>query len=207
MLDALAKTDGWRLLAGALVFLVLGLVDWRRNPEDPKRAKEYLFLLLSMLLAVAYAVAHDHVTATISREYFLYGKGLCDDKRPFRWAVTVLAAHAAYGPGLISGAALLLANNPSSKGIPQLPYRELVRFAGLPLGCAAACAALGGAISAADPFDMHEFARELAGTPWRPFLITWGIHIGTYTGAALGTVAGVVLVRKARHASRPKDAA
>ncbi|MBI3724494.1 hypothetical protein HY251_11150 [bacterium] len=197
MLQALGRTDGWRLLAGALFFLALGVHDWRRHPEDPRRAKEYLFLLYSMLLSVLYAVLHDHVTATISREYFLYGKGLVDDPRPFRVAVTVLAAHAGYGPGLFAGACLLLANNPRPTR-PQLPYRDLARLAALPLGGAVLAAALGAALFSRDVFHQRELARELAGERWSRFLATWGIHYGTYSGAALGTIAAVVIVLRAR---------
>ena len=82
------------------------------------RAKEYAFLLYAMLVAAAYAVAHDHLTATISPEYFLYGKGLAQDPRPFRWAITPLAVRASLAVGLFGGAALLLANNPRRNGHP-----------------------------------------------------------------------------------------
>jgi hypothetical protein len=47
------------------------------------RAKEYAFLLYTMVVAAAYGVAHDHVTATISPEYFLYGKRLSEASQPF----------------------------------------------------------------------------------------------------------------------------
>ena len=36
-------------------------------------------------------LVHDHITATISPEYFLQGKELVTDPRPFRWAVSLLA--------------------------------------------------------------------------------------------------------------------
>src|SRR5437588_1818678 len=82
----------YRVPLGFAFFLVLGVHDWLAHRESPKRAKEYLYLLYGMTLAIIYGVAHDHVTATISPYYFLVGKELELDPRPFRWAVTVLAA-------------------------------------------------------------------------------------------------------------------
>ena len=79
-----------------------------RHEDNLTRAREYAFLLYAMVVAAAYAIAHDHVTATISPEYYLYGKGLAQDPRAFRWAVTLLAVRAGLAPGLLGGTALLL---------------------------------------------------------------------------------------------------
>lgn len=79
------------------------------------RAKEYAFLLYAASLAVAYAVTHDQVTATISPEYFVYGKGL-DASLP-RLHVAWLAVRAGLPVGLLGGAALLVANNPRRSGV------------------------------------------------------------------------------------------
>src|SRR5207248_2159371 len=63
-LEALSATYPYRVLAGAIFFLTLGVIDRVRHPEDPRRAKEYLFLLFAMTAAILYGIAHDHVTAT-----------------------------------------------------------------------------------------------------------------------------------------------
>ena len=193
------ETYPHRVVLGVLFFGTLGLLDWRRHPENPKRAKEYLFLIGAMALAVIYGVLHDHVTATISPEYFLKGKELELDPRPFRWAVTVLAAHAAYGPGLVVGAALLIANNPSAtRG--QLSYRELGRLALVPLVLAATAAALGGVLSGAlDVAGRRPDAELLAGKEAATrFLVTWGVHAGSYAGGGLGALLACVLIRRRR---------
>jgi hypothetical protein len=192
------ESFAWRLGLAVALFATLGVRDRLRHPEDPRRAKEYLFLAFAGALAVAYGVAHDHVTATISREYFWRAKGLVYDPRPFRRAVTVLAARASLGPGLLAGAALLLANNPAPAR-PSLGYPALARLALVPLAAAAGGAALGSALFAADVFELREAAVDFAGNPGATrFLVVWGIHAGSYAGAAIGTAAAVVLVRKRR---------
>ena len=70
------------------------------------------------------------------------GKGLADDSLPFRWSVTVLAFRATYGVGLLGGACLLIANNPSSRS-PQIPYRGLIRLCLIPLTLAVLSSLIG----------------------------------------------------------------
>jgi alpha-beta hydrolase superfamily lysophospholipase len=156
------------------------------------RAKEYSFLLYAASIAVAYAVVHDQVTATISPEYFIYGKGL--DASLLRLHVAWLAVRAGLPVGLLGGTALLVANNPRRSGIPpQLGYRPLVALACVPLATAALLAGAFGAVNASAQFGTAT-AREL-GVPdyrtWR-FVIVWGVHAGSYAGALLG-IAGVAL--------------
>jgi hypothetical protein len=203
VLEILEATYPYRVALGVAFFLTLGIRDWVKHPEDPKRAKEYLFLLFSMVCAIAYGVVHDQITATISPEYFLVGKGLADDPRPFRWAVTVLAIHASYGVGLVAGALLLIANNPSPAR-PQLAYRELAPLAVLPLALAAGLAVAGGFADQGDPFHL---ATKLKGvvSPARTgrFLLVWGVHAGSYAGAVLGLAWAVWLVRAKRQEPDP----
>jgi hypothetical protein len=174
------------------------------------RAKEYAFLLYAMVVAAAYAVAHDHVTATISPEYFLYGKGLAQDPRPFRWAVTLLALRASLAAGLFGGAALLLANNPRRSGHPpQLTYRTLVTFSLIPPAAAGLLAAVSGVVNASTQMGTTT-ALALGVVPYRVwrFVIVWAIHVGSYAGALLGTVASAILVvARRRRPSRPRDLA
>jgi hypothetical protein len=187
----------YRLVFGLLFFATLGTIDLVRHPENPRRAKEYAFLLFSTALAVAYGTVHDQVTVTISPEYFLNGKEIRTEGRPLRVAVAILAVQATYWVGLLSGAALLIANNPAAR--PQLPYRALARICAIPLICAAAGAALGSAVFALDPFGAGPVACELGGEsgPLR-FLVVWGIHAGSYLGGLAGAIAAVVAVRRAR---------
>ena len=76
MLEVWQAIWPYRVAAGALFFVTLGALDWARHREDPRRAKEYVFLGFAMALAIAYGVAHDQLTATISRDCFWRGKEL-----------------------------------------------------------------------------------------------------------------------------------
>jgi hypothetical protein len=160
------------------------------------RAKEYAFILYAMLMAVAYGVAHDHLTATISREYFLQGKGLATASSPFRWAVTQLAVRASCGMGLLAGTALLVANNPRSGGRPsQLTYRELVKVSFVPLVAAALVATAAGVVNASAQLGSHKAAAlDVAPDRVRSFVIVWAVHAGSYAGALLGTVGATIMV-------------
>jgi hypothetical protein len=208
LVEFLEASWPYRVAAGALFFLVLGLRDWWIHPDDPKRAKEYLFLLFAMLVAIVYAVIHDEITVTISPDYFLVGKGLADDPRPLRLAVFVLAVEASYGVGLIAGALVLIANNPSPAR-PRLGYRELAGLALAPVAAAALAGAIGGAVNAFDPARLTPTLRLLgiARSDRTRFLIAWGIHAGSYLGAAFGTIAAVVAVRRRRRRLRENDEA
>jgi hypothetical protein len=189
----------YRVVIGVTFFLVLGLIDWKQHPENPKRAKEYLFLLYGAATAVVYGVVHDMITVSISPAYFILGKGLDDHAHGLRVGAALLATQAAYGVGALAAAALLIANNPSP-GREQLPYRRLVRLVLLPLACAGACALLGAAIGWFFPWaELLEDARaNLTEPAARRFVQVQAIHTGTYAGAALGTVAAVIRVRLAR---------
>jgi hypothetical protein len=202
--DAYEATFPYRLAFAVAFFAVLGLIDYLRHPQDPRRAKEYLFLAFAMLAAVAYGIAHDHVTATISRPYFLKGKGLVDDPRPYRLAVTILAVKATYWVGLLVGVALLFANNASAQRA-QLPYRDLCRVAVLVLATAALTAILlGTAFGVAAALDVPSM-RQVTNEFVRPegavrFAIVWGAHMGSYAGGAVGAIGAVIHVRRRRRA-------
>jgi hypothetical protein len=158
--------------------------DLARRPRDPRRAKEYAFLLLTTVAATLYAVAHDEVTVTISPEYFLVGKGLADDPRPLRVAVTLLAIRSSWWVGLAGGAVLLLANNPRAGGPPQLPYGLLVRAALTAPTCAAVVACVLGLLTYAMAADALAAVRM--------------VHLGSYSGGAVGTVLAVAQVLRRR---------
>jgi hypothetical protein len=191
----LAWYDGtlaYRVLFGVAFFLTLGLADVIRHPEDPKRAREYVFLLAATLAASAYGVAHDQITVTLSPEYFRHYKGLGDGGR---FAVTSLAVQASYWVGAVAGAAMLVANNPGRR--PQLGYAELGRLGAGALAAAAGGAVLGGLALAAGVLGV--VAETTFGVPPRAGMqVVWGVHLGSYLGGALGVVGAVAAIRRRR---------
>ncbi len=114
----------YRVVLGVLFFALLGFVDVCRNPSNPRRAREYLFLFSCAGIAMGYGVAHDFVTCHISPAYFVWGKGLESAADGFNFDVVKLALMASWSAGLIVGVVLLLANNPR-EGRPQLGYPAL----------------------------------------------------------------------------------
>jgi hypothetical protein len=164
------------------------------------KAKEYAFLLYAMLVAIVYGVAHDHATATISPEYFLRWKGLAADPRPFRWAVTMLAARASFGTGLIAGAVLLVANTPIRVGrSSQLPYRDLLRLSLVPLALAALFAVTWGVTNSFVQIGAATARELVAPERMRAFVTVWAVHAGSYAGALAGVIASAVVVVRRRH--------
>ena len=192
-------------LAIALVALavLLGLAarDIARDRHNTRRVKEYAFLCATTFAALVYGVVHDEITVTISPEYFLVFKALADDPRPMRLATAVVAVRASWWVGLLLGAVLLVANNPRPTGRPsQLRYAELGRLAAIPL-LAACLGAIGGAANSLDPFGLSTTVRPLVPDDRvRAFLLVWGIHIGSYAGAAIGAACsvGLIIVRRRR---------
>jgi hypothetical protein len=177
---------------GLAFFVILGLWDIVRHPDNPRRAKEYTFLFALTGAAMIYAVAHDFVTYHISPEYFIYGKGLANARAGFGWPVVKLALMAGWSPGLIAGAALLTANNRDKLG-RQLPYPALWRYAVLVLLASAGMAvALGSIISLFPSRVAAAIDLPHSGDSARAFITVWGIHIGTYAGALIGVIGATI---------------
>lgn len=205
MLEEYDQTLPYRLGFAALFFLVMGVRDWIKHPENPTRLREYGFLLSGMVLWILYGMVHDHITATISPEYFLQAKGLASSSRPFRWAVTLLAAKATYGPGALMAALFLIANNPKPN-LPQLSYGELLRLCLVTLTLAGLVAVSLGLLSTflGDSTDLVSLVEQ-HGAQERSsqFMLVWGIHFGSYIGAVLGTVWSVIQIGRRRKARTP----
>jgi hypothetical protein len=175
------------VVAGLAILAGRAIYDIAVNGREASRAKEYAFLLLTMFAAVAYGIVHDHLTATISPEYFLVWKGLSTDPRPWRVAVTFVAVRSSWWAGLLVGACFLLANNPNTSGRRRLRFGELARFALLPLGAAVMTAAACGAVNVLDPFGLAAGVEPLvARSRLGAFMFVWGIHFGSYAGALVG---------------------
>jgi|SRR5579859_3048973 len=198
--------EPWRIAVAIGLFATLvALALWQLwTTGSVRRFQEYAFLLYTTGLAVAYGVVHDQVTVTISPEYFLYWKGLASDPRPLRWAAALVGVQSSWWTGLLGGAVLLVANNPRRRGPPRLPLARLARIAVLPLIAAALGAVASGVAVAADLLGRDNVPAAVVPGRADVFMTVWSVHIGSYAGAALGTLGCIALV-EARRWSRLRE--
>lgn len=173
-------------------------VDRRVNGPAARRGREYAFLLAAGAIGAAFAFACDQVTSRLSPEYFVEGKGLAPGPG-FARAVVELSLQAGLVAGLVLGGALLLANQPRADR-PALPLRRLLLRAAWPLAGAALAAPLGALVlPPLDPLDLRGRLRGVVAEAALEDLVrVWGIHAGLYAGAVVGTLVGVVEVRRRR---------
>jgi hypothetical protein len=195
-----------KIAAGLVFFGVLGLWDLKKNGRQARRWREYAYLLCCVAAAMAYGVVNDQVTATISWEYFLYGKLLVQklgpltppDMAALRWQAVLVGMKATWVAGVLLGVAVLIANNPR-KSRQQLPYRRLYAMLPIPLISAALCAALLGLAGWVGAFP-KTFVDSYCSPEWRPahYMAVFGAHLGGYAGAAIGLVLVVGRILRVR---------
>lgn len=200
-----------RLSLGIALFAILAVADFIRRGKTATRWREYLFLLLCVIVAMMYGALNDQMTSRISWEYFYYGKELWPILGPstppqagaLGWQAARIGVTATWWAGLIAGVAMLIANNPRA-GRPQLPYRRLVARLPWFVLIVVACALVFGI--AGQFFLLNSISpdfAELAGSNlWRPhhFMAVYGIHLGGYIGGGLGTIYAVISIRHERSA-------
>lgn len=196
-------TFAWRAPLGVLALVLLALRDHARTGTWA-RARELAFLFGVTAVTMAYALAHDAVTWRVSAEYFVIGKGLPGAAVSFA-PVARLAALAGWSVGLAVGLALLVANNPSPMRT-RIGERVLAGEALRVLVVSAATAAFGALVGFCATPHVAAFFRSAGIAETRAFSVASGIHLGTYVGAALGTVRAVVRVRRARLTRAPATA-
>lgn len=184
----------YRLLIGLTIFLILGIIDYKKNPENPIRAKEYLFLFSITGIAMLYGIVHDLITYHISPDYYILGKGIESAKDGFNFDVVKLAMIALWSVGLIIGVAFLIANNPK-QNVPQLKYPTLYWITLYPLSISIFFAVSIGILFYFFGMWFHNWLPELANTnAQRRFITTWGIHIGSYLGGLVGLIIAVIRI-------------
>lgn len=162
---------------------ILGAVR-PRPPASPSRPREYLAIVAGALAGGACGALFDQVTATISPEYFLDGKGLAASSLPFRLAVAWTGFRGGLPLGaLVAGVGLLRAARSDLFSWRAWLARIMAALATALALCPAVMAAL-------DPLGV----REASLGAWRPgaatrYLVCFGLHAGAY----LGVLAGVFL--------------
>jgi multisubunit Na+/H+ antiporter MnhB subunit len=209
LLNWLLYSDGGfltRVAIGVAIFLILALVDIRRNRSRATRWREYTFLLAVIAMAMLYGALNDLITSRISYEYFLFGKSLAQtlgytippDPAALARGAVMIGIKATWSVGLIIGVAMLIANNPSKK-LGQLPYRRLINYAGYVLLCSAVCAVMLGFAGSQGWLvrlspDFGEMTRNNEFRPYR-FMAVYGIHLGGYIGGVIGTIIAIISIR------------
>lgn len=195
-----------RIGIGVTIFACLAAVDWRRNGREARRWREYVFVLAAVAAAMGYSLVNDQVTATISWEYFYYGKELDaqlgPQTPPDQWALRVAVAKvglkATWTAGLLFGVALLVANNPSKKRA-QLPYTRLYRLLPMALLMAGAGAILLGIAGYLGWLGWcnRDFSSIEIFRPFR-FMCVFGVHLGGYIGGLVAMVIAIIWIIRQR---------
>jgi len=198
-----------RFTFGIVVLVALALLDLREKGRQATRWREYAFLALCAAVAMVYGILNDQITSRISWEYFYYGKELYPilgpqtppDSTALSLQALKIGATATWWAGLIIGAAMLIANNPSRRG-PQLPYRRLIAKLPMILLITVLCAIFFG--FAGGQYYLNDISpdfKNIADTNlWRPhrFMAVYGIHLGGYIGGALAAIYGATRVHHER---------
>lgn len=211
-LNWLLKSDAGllvRVAAGVSIFLLLAIMDFRRHGRSATRWREYLFLLIAALAAMLYGLLSDFLAASISWEYFYYGKGLeaqlgphvPPDANALALEACKVGLKASWSVGLIAAVALLLANNPRPSR-KRLPFQRLFSLLIFIFLTTAAFAGIGAYFGSRGYLNWT--SADIAGI-WRDqlfrpkrFCTVYGMNLGAYAGAFFGTVISVIQVIRQR---------
>jgi hypothetical protein len=198
-----------RIGIGVAIFAGFATWDLIRRGSKATRWREYLFLAAAAGAAMIYGFINDWFAASISWEYFCFGKGIDlqlgapvpPDGAAFRWEACKIGLKATWSVGLIIGVALLIANNPRPKR-RQLPYRDLLMLLPIILMVSAVFAMIGGWIGSRGwlAWTSHDLQLLVRDNMFRPsrFMCVYGMNLGGYVGGILATIAGTVYVIQKR---------
>lgn len=191
----------YRVIVITSLFLFLGIKDYMKNPTNPKKAKEYCFLFSVAIVAMIYGIFHDFITYHISPEYFIYGKELESAKDGYSFDVIKMAMTALWSAGLVVAAVFLMLNNPRKTG-SQLSYPTLWKLTLYPLAISILFAVPIGLTVFCKFVPLQNYFPSLTGSEVETRLLTtWGIHIGSYLGGAIGLIVSSIKIVKLRKSS------
>jgi membrane associated rhomboid family serine protease len=198
-----------RILFGITVLAALAIYDLHEKGRNATRWREYAFLAFCVVVAIAYGVVNDQITSRISWEYFYYGKELYyrlgpqtpPDPTALSWQAVRIGTISTWWAGLIIGAVILIANNPSRGPAPLRYSRLAARLPGV-IGITVACAMI---LAIAGQYYLlngmsPDFANLAQTNLWRPhrFMTVYGAHLGGYIGGGIGAVYAFLSVRRER---------
>ncbi len=158
-------------------------------------------VLMCVIAAVCYGIAHDQVTARVCVEYFTVGHPPVfgtDDPTLLGIGWGIIAT---WWVGLLLGVPLAIVARAGSR--PKLSVRSLLRPVGWLLAVMAACALLAGIIGwllarSGAVFLVGPITRELPADRHVPFLADLWAHSASYLVGLVGGIVVMVLVWRAR---------
>jgi len=178
------------------VMAVVAAVDFYRKGPQATKFREYGFVVITGAIGAAVGLVNDLITASISPEYFILGKGL-EDGPDLRVQAGLFGLQVGFSAGVIGGAICLYVSRRKSV-YPAIKCSRLLRMLWMPVTGAVLCGiALPVGFS---KFDPARFSTQLetlldAGKISR-FRQVWWTHIGLYAGMVIGLTA--MLFRAAR---------
>ena len=177
------------------VCLVLGMLvyDRLKPSKEHIRTKEYLFLVFTGIAGAVYGLANDCFTASISPEYFWLGKGLNNSLNLYIESI-LHGAKTGFSGGAILGGIFLVCR---TYLFPAVRFKRIIFLMIVPLLLGIALSVLFPCVLINyDPFGIQKSLDGiLAADKISAFLRVWRMHLGSYAGAAIGTVATIIYLK------------
>ena len=192
----LSFSDRLALLIGLLT--IIALFELVVKGRKARRWAEYAFLVGAAIAGAMVGAVNDSLTVRLSPEYFVIGKGLASSGDRLLGDAVVYGAKAGFSAGIFFGALFLVTN--SFGRLPSLSVPHLARLCLYPVAVA-----IGMAIVMGLTFHTLGLERPLdidgqSPTKLRALNTVWGIHLGLYGGAVVGTVIACVTIARERAA-------
>jgi len=184
------------------------------HPRIPCRDLLWLVAMAAggSLVAGIYGIIHDQITFTLAPEYFTRMKfqqfAWADVGWPRRWFVAEIGFLASWWVGLIAGWFLGRMAVPGRSRAEAMGW--FLRGMAVIVGCAAACAGLGGGLARCGwgmvP-SWLESAQDMGVQDTSAFLMVGWIHNGSYFGGAAGLLIALFLLKKRLRPAQPRPPA
>ncbi len=168
----------------ALLALAICMIVYDRRKGSTARQWEYGCLFLFGAVGAVYGAANDAITAGISPDYFVLGKGL-DAGAGLRARAIMLGGKAGFSAGAVACVLchLLLRRVPAPSRCIRILRRIWIPF--VLAGTLAVLAPL--VLGHADPLGFHAQLIDLISAERiASFLTVWWTHMGAYLGLIMG---------------------